>query len=93
MVKIGDYELNNIYCMDCVEGMKNLPDASIDLVVTSPPYDSTRTYNGFSFDLHATGKQLYRVVKDGGIVAMVIQDQNGGFRKKFDFFSHDCGLV
>ena len=36
MVKIGDYELNNIYCMDCVEGMKNLPDASIDLVVTSP---------------------------------------------------------
>lgn len=36
--KIGNLELNKIYCMDCVDGMKELPDNSIDLCITDPPY-------------------------------------------------------
>jgi site-specific DNA-methyltransferase (adenine-specific) len=36
---LGSLELNRVYQMDCLEGMKNLlPDESIDLVVTDPPY-------------------------------------------------------
>jgi len=31
-------ELNKIYCMDCLEGLKLIPDNSIDLVLTDPPY-------------------------------------------------------
>lgn len=31
-------ELNTIYNMDCLEGMKDIPDNSIDLVITDPPY-------------------------------------------------------
>lgn len=31
-------ELNKIYCMDCLDGMKMIPDNSIDLIVTDPPY-------------------------------------------------------
>ena len=31
-------ELNHLYNMDCMEGMKQIPDNSIDLVVTDPPY-------------------------------------------------------
>ena len=31
---------------DCLEVMKDIPDGSIDLTVTSPPYDNLRTYNG-----------------------------------------------
>ena len=31
-------ELNKIYCMDCLEGMKQIEDNSVDLVVTDPPY-------------------------------------------------------
>src|SRR5699024_2021510 len=31
-------EINKIYNMDCLEGMKNIPDKSVDLVVTDPPY-------------------------------------------------------
>jgi len=31
-------ELNKIYCMDCLEGMKEIPDESIDLIITDPPY-------------------------------------------------------
>lgn len=31
-------ELNHIYNEDCLEGMKRIPDGSVDLVVTDPPY-------------------------------------------------------
>ena len=31
---------------DCLERMRELPDGSIDLTVTSPPYDNLRTYEG-----------------------------------------------
>ena len=40
-------EVNNIYNMDCLEGLKLLSDNSVDLVVTSPPYNMrTRIRNG-----------------------------------------------
>jgi DNA modification methylase len=32
-------ETNKIYCIDCMEGMKQLPDESVDAIVTDPPYD------------------------------------------------------
>jgi site-specific DNA-methyltransferase (adenine-specific) len=32
-------ELNKIYNMDCIEGMKLIPDNSIDSIVTDPPYE------------------------------------------------------
>jgi site-specific DNA-methyltransferase (adenine-specific)/modification methylase len=31
-------ELDQIYNMDCLEGMKQIPDGSVDLIVTDPPY-------------------------------------------------------
>ena len=45
--------LNKIICGDAVEIMKKIPSNSVDIVVTSPPYDSVRDYKGFSLDLHA----------------------------------------
>ena len=35
-------DLNKIYCMDCLDGMKQIPDNTIDLIVTSPPYNNFR---------------------------------------------------
>jgi len=67
-------ELNKIYNMDCLEGMKLLDDKSIDLTVTSPPYDNLRTYNGFTFDFEGIAKELYRVTKQGGVVVWVVGD-------------------
>jgi len=48
MTKIAISEwLNTIQCIDCVEGLKQLPDKSIDLIVTSPPYNlKNSTGNG-----------------------------------------------
>jgi len=37
-------ELNKIHCMDVLNGLKKLPDNSIDCVVTSPPYWALRDY-------------------------------------------------
>jgi site-specific DNA-methyltransferase (adenine-specific) len=78
--------LNTIQNMDCVEGMKQLPANSIDLVVTSPPYDEIRDYKGFNYNLHATGEELYRILKDGGVAVMVIQDQTKNFGKTLTSF-------
>lgn len=39
MEKLGEFELNKIYCMDCLEGLKKIPDNSVDLILTDPPYN------------------------------------------------------
>lgn len=59
---------------DCAKVMDQIPDGSIDLTVTSPPYDNLRTYNGFTFDFEAIARQLYRVTKPGGVVVWVVGD-------------------
>lgn len=51
-----------------------MPDACIDLTVTSPPYDSLRTYNGYTFDFEGIARELYRVTKPGGVVVWVVGD-------------------
>lgn len=38
-MKVGEFELNKIYKADCYEAIKNIPDNSIDLIVTDPPYE------------------------------------------------------
>ena len=67
-------ELNKIYNEDCLETMKRMDDEYIDLVVTSPPYDDLRQYNGYSFDFENTAKELYRVIKPGGVIVWVVND-------------------
>jgi len=66
--------INKIICGDCLEVMKDIPDKSIDLTVTSPPYDNLRTYNGYTFDFEGIAKELFRIVKDGGVVVWVVGD-------------------
>lgn len=66
--------LNYIDCCDNVKGLKRLPDACIDLTVTSPPYDNLRKYNGFAWDAEGLIRELYRVTKPGGVVVWVVSD-------------------
>jgi len=84
--KYAALPLNQIICGDAVDILKKIPSNSVDLVVTSPPYDDIRTYNGFSLNLPAVGKELNRVLKDGGVVAMVIQDATRNFGKTLTSF-------
>lgn len=64
---------------DCLEVMRGIADGSIDLTVTSPPYDNLRTYNGNNalWGEHvwkAVIQDLYRVTKQGGVVVWVAAD-------------------
>lgn len=67
-------ELNRIYNEDCLETMKRMPDDFVDLVVTSPPYDNLRDYNGYEFNFEKIAQQLYRIIKQGGIIVWVVGD-------------------
>ena len=67
-------EINKIYCESNLETMAKMPDNFVDLVITSPPYDDLRNYNGYSFDFESVAKELYRIMKQGGVVVWVVND-------------------
>lgn len=67
-------EVDRIICGDNVATMATFPDACIDLVVTSPPYDNLRTYGGHSWDFEGVAQQLWRIIKPGGVVVWIVAD-------------------
>lgn len=87
---------------DCLEKMKDIPDGSVDLTVTSPPYDNLRTYNG-NIKLwgehvwKAVIKDLYRITTDGGVVVWVVGDatikgSETGTSFKQALYAMECGF-
>jgi site-specific DNA-methyltransferase (adenine-specific) len=68
-------KINKIYTEDCLKTMNKMSDNFIDLVVTSPPYDNLRTYKKFDFQYKKVSKELFRVIKDGGVCVWVVGDQ------------------
>ena len=74
-VVIGDCEL---YLGDCLERMKEIASGSVDLTVTSPPYDNLRTYgDSLEWGEHIWKpilSELFRVTKTGGVVVWVVGD-------------------
>jgi site-specific DNA-methyltransferase (adenine-specific) len=78
-------EVNKLYNEDCLLTMANMDNNSVDMVLTSPPYDDLRTYNkhltgnrteynGYSFPFEQIAQELFRVVKKGGVVIWVVGD-------------------
>jgi len=68
-------EINKIYLEDNIDTIKKMPNEFIDLVVTSPPYDGLRKYNGFAFDMDTMVTELFRAMKKGGVIVWVVNDQ------------------
>lgn len=66
--------LDQIVCGNCVEVLKTIDEGSVDLCLTSPPYDNLRVYNGYIFPIEEIIKGLYRVIKPGGVVVWVVSD-------------------
>ena len=71
-------EINKTYHVNCIAGLQQMDDESVDLVVTSPPYDDLRTYNNSSkWDqntFYAVAAQLARVIKPGGVIMWNVND-------------------
>lgn len=66
---------------DCIEAMRKMGNCSIDLIVTSPPYDEIRDYNGYTMNIHGVCYESYRLLKDGGMLCMVINDSTKEYGK------------
>lgn len=64
-----------IYNEDCLKTMSRMPSKYIDFVITSPPYDDIREYNGYSFNFERVVLELYRVLSDGGVIIWVVGDK------------------
>lgn len=67
-------KIDYIKCGDSAELMGEIPDESISLTVTSPPYDDLRTYDGYAFDFKRIAQELFRVTVRGGVVVWIVND-------------------
>ena len=66
-------EKNIIYHDDCIEGMKTLPDNSVDMVLTDPPYGTTRNKWDTVVDMDAFWKEIKRVTKKNSAILIFTQ--------------------
>jgi len=86
---------------DCLDILPTLASDSIDLTVTSPPYDNLRTYNGtLRWDDKVWKSiilELHRITKKGGVVVWVVGDatikgSESGSSFKQALFAIECGF-
>lgn len=75
MTHIGSLELNTIYLKDCLKFAERLPDESVDLIITDPPYNVGKNYGDDVDDrlpeeeynewYYLICEESYRVMKNG----------------------------
>lgn len=87
----------SIYNKNCLEYLKSLPDNSLKFILTSPPYDSLRNYQGYSFDFEEIAKELARTLQEGGVIIWNVADatvkgSETGTSMRQALFFMDCGL-
>ena len=63
-------ELNKIYNEDCLEGMKRIPDKSIDMILADLPYGTTNCKWDTIIPLEPLWEQYERIIKDNGAVVL-----------------------
>ena len=93
---------NQIYNQNCIEGMNAMNAESVDLCITSPPYDDLRTYNDSSkWDFNVfqdVAQALTRVLKPGGVIMWNVGDstingsETGSSFRQALYFMESCGL-
>lgn len=64
-----------VFNENCVDTLGNMADDTLDLTVTSPPYDDLRVYNGYDFPFEQIARLLFQKTKPGGVVVWVVNDK------------------
>ena len=71
-------ETNKIYNDNNINILKQIDSNSIDMILTSPPYDDLRVYKNtleWNFDIFKqVANELSRVLKDGGVIVWIVSD-------------------
>ena len=65
-----DLQLNKIYNMDCLEGMKFIPDKSIDMILCDLPYGMTACKWDTVIPFDELWKRYNRIIKDNGAIVL-----------------------
>ena len=65
-----EIELNSIYNEDCLEGMKRIPDKSVDMILCDLPYGTTNAKWDSVLPLEVLWEQYERVIKDNGAIVL-----------------------
>ena len=63
-------ELNKIYNEDCLEGMKNIEDKSIDMILCDLPYGTTKCKWDTTIPFDKLWEQYKRIIKDKGAIVL-----------------------
>ncbi len=72
---------------DCFEKLKEIPSESIDMIITSPPYDNLRTYGwNLQWDFEWIAKEIFRVTKDWWVCVWVVWDSTEKFCESMTSF-------
>lgn len=99
-----DFQIPNGTFMlgDCLDRMREIPDGSVDMIVTSPPYDDLRSYNdgeAWSWDTFVSvADEIVRVLKPGGAIVWNVGDatikgsETGTSFRQALHFKDVCGL-
>ncbi|WP_218936613.1 DNA-methyltransferase [Bacillus wiedmannii] len=66
-------ELNRIYNMECIEGMRMIPDKSVDMILCDLPYGTTRNKWDSIIPLDSLWEQYERIIKDNGAIILTAQ--------------------
>ena len=92
-VKRMEEHINKIFNKDCVEGLKELPDESVDLIVTDPPFNIGKKYDSPFKDRKNTDeyiewckmwlKECIRVLKQEGSLYLFNYPQNNAYLMPF----------
>ena len=69
---IGDDRLieDGFYCMDCFDGMSQIDDKSIDMILCDLPYGTTRNRWDTVLPFDELWKEYERIIKDNGCIAL-----------------------
>jgi site-specific DNA-methyltransferase (adenine-specific) len=65
--------INNIYNIDCLEGMKRIKDKSIDMILCDPPYGCTSNSWDCKLPIMELWDTYNRIIKDDGVIALTAQ--------------------
>lgn len=98
--KIKNAKRGEILNKDCLITLREMPPETVDLVVTSPPYDNMRDYgHDTKFMFQLICRELCRVIKKGGIIVWIVNDQTikgsetlSSFKQAYSFVDNGLNL-